>query len=65
METQRIPAPPRIVESVQQAQRTVERINLEVQAMLFGASAALDVPDGWTWDGSGWVAPEHDNVTPH
>lgn len=59
-DTQRIHAPPRIVESVQQAQRTVERINTEVQAMLFGASAALEVPDGWTWDGSGWVAPERD-----
>lgn len=34
-------------------------------AALYGAAIALDVPDGWVWDGSGWVAPEHDNVTPH
>lgn len=40
------------------------RTNTEVQAMLFGASAALDVPDGWTCDGSGWVAPERD-APPH
>jgi hypothetical protein len=64
MNEQKINAPQRITDAIEKARETIGRINLEVQAMLFGASAALDVPDGWTWDGSGWVAPEHDNVTP-
>jgi hypothetical protein len=60
MTTQRIDAPAKIIDAVQNAQRTVERINLEVQAMEFGARVALDVPEVWVWDGSGWVAPERD-----
>lgn len=56
--SERIDAPRRIVEAMETAQRQVERINLEIQAMVFGAAAALDVPDGWQWDGSGWRAPE-------
>lgn len=60
MNEQKINAPQRITDAIEKARETIGRINLEVQAMLFGASAALDVPDGWTWDGSGWVAPEHD-----
>jgi hypothetical protein len=64
MNEQKINAPQRITDAIEKARETIDRINLELQAMLFGASAALDVPDGWTWDGSGWVAPEHDNVTP-
>lgn len=56
--SERIDAPRRIVETIENAQRQVERINTEVQAILFGAAAALDVPEGWQWDGSGWRAPE-------
>ena len=56
----RIDAPQRIVDAIENAQRQVERINLEVQAMVFGAAAALDVPDGWQWDGSGWKAPDNE-----
>ena len=56
--SERIKAPRRIVEAMENAQRQVERINLEVQAMVFGAAAALDVPEGWVWDGAGWKAPE-------
>ena len=56
--SERIEAPRRIVEAIENAQRQVERINLEVQAIVFGAAAALDVPEGWQWDGSGWSAPE-------
>ena len=55
MSEQRIDAPRRIVDAIENAQRQVERINLEVQAMVFGAAAALDVPEGWQWDGSGWT----------
>ena len=53
--SERIDAPRRIVDAIENAQRQVERINLEVQAMVFGAAAALDVPEGWQWDGSGWT----------
>lgn len=56
----RIDAPRRIVEAIENAQRQVERINLEVQAMVFGAAAALNVPEGWQWDGSGWKAPDNE-----
>ena len=53
--SERIDAPRRIVDAIENAQRQVERINLEVQAMVFGAAAALNVPEGWQWDGSGWT----------
>ena len=58
--SERIEAPRRIVEAMENAQRQVERINLEVQAIVFGAAAALDVPEGWQWDGSGWKAPDNE-----
>lgn len=58
--SERIDAPRRIVEALENAQRQVERINTEVQAILFGAAAALDVPNGWQWDGSGWKAPDNE-----
>ena len=58
--SERIEAPQRIVDAIENAQRQVERINLEVQAMVFGAAAALDVPDGWQWDGEGWKAPDNE-----
>ena len=58
--SERIDAPRRIVEAIENAQRQVERINLEVQAMVFGAAAALNVPDGWQWDGSGWKAQDNE-----
>ena len=57
--SERIEAPRRIVDAIENAQRQVERINLEVQAMVFGAAAALDVPEGWQWDGSGWKAADN------
>lgn len=57
MTDKRIDAPKRIVDTIEQAQRQVERINVEIQAMLYGAAAALDVPEGWTWDGTGWIQP--------
>jgi len=58
--SERIDAPRRIVDAIENAQRQVERINLEVQAMVFGAAAALNVPDGWQWDGSGWKAQDNE-----
>ena len=62
MNDERIDAPKRIVDTIETAQRQVERINAEVQAMLFGARMALDVPESWQWDGSGWVEVEADGV---
>lgn len=61
----RIDAPKRILDTIEQAQRQVDRIQTEIQAMLFGASAALDVPDGWQWDGKGWVEPEEAETPLH
>lgn len=58
--TERIDAPKRILDTIEQAQRQMERIQTEIQAMLFGVQAALDVPDGWQWDGRGWIEPERE-----
>ena len=56
--SERIEAPVRLVERLRPVQEQVQRMQAEIQAALFGAQVALDVPDGWQWDGSGWVAPE-------
>ena len=58
MDTQRIDAPVRLLEKLKPVQEQIDRLTAEIQAALFGARLALDVPDEWTWDGSGWVAPE-------
>ncbi len=55
---QRIKAPERIVDAMRRIQEAADRLQLEAQALQFGARAALDVPDGWQWDGSGWTAPD-------
>jgi len=57
MDPKRIGAPTRIVEAMRRMQEALDRLQLEAQAIQFGARAALDVPDGWQWDGSGWRAP--------
>ncbi len=62
MTDKRIDAPKRIVDTIEQAQRQVERINVEIQAMLYGAAVALDVPEGWQWDGAGWIAPDNEKA---
>lgn len=59
---ERIDAPKRILDTIEQAQRQLERIQTEIQAMLFGAQVALDVPEGWVWDGSGWIAPDNEKA---
>ena len=56
----RIEAPQRIVEAMRRLQEAADRLQLEGQALQFGARAALDVPDGWTWDGDGWKAPDNE-----
>lgn len=62
MSDTRIDAPRRILDTIEQAQRQIERIQTEIQAMLFGVQAALDVPDGWQWDGKGWIEPGREPV---
>ena len=56
--SKRIDAPQRVIDAMKRAQEAMERIQMEAQAIQFGAMAALDVPHGWQWDGSGWVAGE-------
>jgi hypothetical protein len=58
--TQRIEAPARLLERLRPVQEQVNRLQAEIQAALFGAQVALDVPDGWQWDGAGWVAPDNE-----
>ena len=60
--SERIDAPQRVVDAMKRAQEAMERIQMEAQAIQFGAMAALDVPEGWQWDGSGWR--EVDNEKP-
>lgn len=57
-EQQRIDAPARLVEQLRPVQERIDRMAAEVQAALFGARLALNVPDGWEFDGAGWVAPD-------
>ena len=57
---QRIDAPTRLLERLRPAQEQINRLQAEIQAALYGASVALDVPEGWVWDGSGWIAPDNE-----
>ncbi len=57
--SERIEAPVRLLDKLRPAQEQVQRLQAEIQAALFGAALALDVPDGWVWDGSGWRAPNN------
>ena len=57
MGLQRIEAPPRVLATVRQTEEAIRRMQAEANAVLFGAAAALEVPDGWRWDGAGWSAP--------
>ena len=52
-DTQRIDAPPKLIERLRPAQEQIDRLSAELRAALFGAQMALDVPDGWVWDGAG------------
>lgn len=59
---ERIDAPAKVLDAIKRAQETIDRLQAEAQAVLFGAAAGLGVPDNWTWDGRGWIAP--DNTPP-
>ena len=54
--SERIEAPVRLLDKLRPVQEQINRMQAEIQAALFGAAVALDVPDGWVWDGSGWIA---------
>lgn len=56
--SERIDAPAKLLERLRPVQEQINRMQAEIQAALFGAQVALDVPDGWRWDGAGWVEPE-------
>ena len=58
MDANRIAAPQRVLDALQRLQTVVERLQAEANGVVFGAAAALEVPDGWVWDGAGWIAPE-------
>lgn len=60
-DAQRIDCPSKLIEKLKPVQEQIDRLNAEVQAALFGAKLALDVPDTWVWDGAGWVTPEAEN----
>lgn len=62
MVQQRIDAPTRVLDAIKRAQDAIDRLQAEAQALLFGAAAGLNVPDGWQWDGRGWVAPSDDGA---
>ncbi len=61
-DVQRIECPVRLVERLKPVQEQIDKLAGEVQAALFGAAVALDVPDGWLWDGSGWIAPDNEKA---
>lgn len=60
--SERIDAPAKLIERLRPVQEQINRLQAEIQAALFGAQVALDVPDGWRWDGAGWIAPEAPGV---
>ena len=62
-EQQRIEAPKRLLERLRPVQEQIDRLYGEVQAGLFGAKMALNVPDDWQCDGAGWVAPRQEGET--
>lgn len=58
MSENRIEAPQRVIEALKRAQETINRLQSEAEAMLFGVREALNVPDDWQWRDGGWEKPE-------
>jgi hypothetical protein len=58
MNNHRIEAPERVVRLLARGEEMIRNIQSEMQAVLAGAAAALNVPEGWRWDGSGWAKVE-------
>ena len=57
-DTQRIEAPARLIKHLRPVQEQINKLQAEINGAIFGAAIALDVPDVWQWDGSGWIASE-------
>lgn len=62
--SERIDAPAKVLDALKRAQETIDRLQAEAQALLFGASAGLAVPETWRWDGTGWRPPEESGEEP-
>ena len=60
----RIEAPVKLLDRLRPVQEQIDRLNAEINAALFGARVALDVPDNWEWDGKGWIAPDNEKAHP-
>ena len=52
-DTQRIDAPAKLLERLRPVQEQINRLQAEINGAIFGAAIALNVPDNWTWDGTG------------
>lgn len=62
MSNQRIDAPAKIIERLRPVQEQINKLQAEINGAIFGAAIALDVPDSWQWDGSGWIAPDNEKA---
>ena len=62
MTKQRIDAPAKLIERLRPVQEQINRLQAEIQAALFGAAVALEVPEVWVWDGAGWVAQDNEKA---
>ena len=60
--SERIEAPARLLEKLRPVQEQINQKQAEISAAVFGAQVALNVPDNWVWDGSGWVAPDNEKA---
>lgn len=60
MSSERIDAPRRVIDSMKQAEESIKEWQAAAQNFQAGARAALNVPDGWQWDGSGWKAQDNE-----
>ena len=61
-DTQRIEAPARLIKHLRPVQEQINKLQAEINGAIFGAAIALDVPDVWQWDGSGWIAPDNEKA---
>lgn len=57
--SERIDAPAKVLDALKRAQETIDRLQAEAQAIVFGAAIGLGVPETWRWDGTGWRPPDN------
>lgn len=63
-EQRKINAPAKLLERLRPVQEQMLRLQAEINGAVFGAAIALEVPDTWQWDGSGWSAPDNEKAQP-